>query len=98
MSGSEYRYFNVGAKAAALGGVGPRHACRPEAADRWRPVISCMITRDRESAGRSYEAPGCLLSVTGGSGERAGRRPRTDGGDPVKTADAGRADGGTPPR
>jgi hypothetical protein len=27
--------MTVSAKAAALGGVGPRHARRPEAADRW---------------------------------------------------------------
>jgi hypothetical protein len=27
-------------KAVALGGVGPRHARRPEAADRWPPVVS----------------------------------------------------------
>jgi hypothetical protein len=85
--------FTVKAKAAALGGVGPRHARRPEAADRWSPGRFCMVTRDRASAGRAYEAPGCLLSVTRGQGERAGRRPRTDGGDPGETADAGSSRG-----
>jgi hypothetical protein len=42
----------------------------------------CMVTRDRESAGRSYEAPARLLAVERGPGERAGRRPRTDGDGP----------------
>jgi hypothetical protein len=47
----------VSAQAAALGGVGPRHARRSEAADRWVPITPCMVTRDRESADQSYEAP-----------------------------------------
>jgi hypothetical protein len=47
-----------------------------------------MVTRDRESAGRAYEAPARLLAVGRGPGERAGRRPRTDGEDPAETADA----------
>jgi hypothetical protein len=80
-----------GAKAVALGGVGPRHARRPEAADRWSPITPCMVTRDRESAGRAYEAPGRLLTVARGPGERAGRRPRTDGEDPAETAAAERS-------
>jgi hypothetical protein len=64
---------------------------RPQAGGRGQVVVgsSCTVTRDRESAGHSYEAPGCFLPVTRGPVERAGRRPRTDGEDPAKTADAG---------
>ena len=43
-------------EAAALGGVGPRPARSPEAADRWLLVAPCMVTHDRGSAGRSYAA------------------------------------------
>jgi hypothetical protein len=57
---------------------------RPQAGGRGQVVVgsSCTVTRDRESAGRSYEAPGCCLPVTRGPVERAGRRPRTDGDGP----------------
>jgi hypothetical protein len=75
-------------EAAALGGVVPRHARRPEAADRCPSSASFAITRDRESAGRSYEAPVVSSRHAWAGRARAGPRPRTDGGDPVETADA----------
>jgi hypothetical protein len=78
-----------GAKAAALGGVGPRHARRPEAADRWSPGVLFPVTRDRESAGHSYEAPVVpSRSRAGRESALAGGRGRT-GGDPAETAAAG---------
>jgi hypothetical protein len=55
-----------------------------------RRLLPAWFTRDRASAGRSYEAPGCYRPVARAPGERAGRRPRTDGGYPAKTAAADR--------
>jgi hypothetical protein len=43
---------------------GPPPARSPEAADPWSPDRSCMVTRDRESAGRCYAAVRRFLPVT----------------------------------
>jgi hypothetical protein len=77
------------AKAAALGGVGPRHARRSEAADKCPPSASYTVTHDRESSGRSYAATRPFLPVMRDRGSAlAGGRGRT-GTDPAETADAG---------
>jgi hypothetical protein len=73
---------NASAKAAALGGVGPRHARRPEAADRWPsgfPAWSLVTERALAApmkhpvvASRSRVGRGSALA--GGRG-RTGRTP-----------------------
>src|SRR5689334_4725038 len=77
--------YSGSSEAAALGGVGPRRARRPQAHGGWPPGHSCVVTRDRARAlvvpgGR----PAVLLTVTrdrasalaGGRGRTGGTPPR----------------------
>ena len=74
---------------ARRGGAPPR----PQAGGRGQVVAgrSCMVTRDRESAGRCYVAVRLFLLVTRDRESALAEGRGRTGTDPAETADAGRS-------
>jgi hypothetical protein len=93
-------------KAAALGGVGPRHARRPEAADRWPPVAPSrsLVTERALAAPMKHPAVssrsrvGRESALAGGRGRTGGTPARQPAPIPSRVVTRTRGPRGDPPR